>query len=119
MNYLGDYDGYLYAVTKEIEDGERETATQMAKTPADVVKIKDASKSVLRSERDVRKEMNNIEKTIAKLDEQKKFANERLMSATDPADALRVHNELVDFANQLNQAEERWCALLEELSQFD
>ncbi len=118
-NYLGDYEGYLYAVTKEIEDGERETATQMAKAPADVVKIRDASKSGLRSERDVRKEMNNIEKTIAKLDEQKKLANERLMSASDPADALRLHNELVDFANQLNQAEERWCVLLEELSQFD
>ena len=91
----------------------------MTKAPADVAKIRDASKSVLRNERDVRKEMNNIEKTIVKLDEQKKLANKRLMSASHPADALRLHNELVDVAKELNQAEERWCVLLEELSQFD
>ena len=44
-NYRGDYDAYLYSVNKEIDDGERETATQMAKPPKDVLKAKTASKA--------------------------------------------------------------------------
>ena len=31
VNYLGDYEAYLYSVNKEIEEGERETALRMAK----------------------------------------------------------------------------------------
>ena len=119
VNYLGDYDAYLYTVTREIEEGERELATRMAKAPAEVLKSKNVSKPALRSERDVRKEMSNIEKTIARLDQQKKLANDRLMSATDPNIALESHNELEDLTGQLGIAEERWCALLEELSAFD
>jgi ATP-binding cassette, subfamily F, member 3 len=63
--------------------------------------------------------MNNIEKTIARLDQQKKLANDRLMLATDASVALESHNELEDLTRQLGVAEERWCALLEELSAFD
>ena len=37
VNYLGDYEAYLYAVNKEIEEGERETATRMSKAPAEAL----------------------------------------------------------------------------------
>ena len=60
----------------------------------------------------LRKGMYNVERTIAKLDEQKKLTNAQLMSATDPKEALRLHNELSELAKQLSLAEERWCALL-------
>ena len=40
VNYLGDYEAYLYAVNKEIEEGERETATRMSKAPVEVLKTK-------------------------------------------------------------------------------
>src|SRR5262249_15639584 len=119
VNYLGDYDAYLYYVTKEIEEGERETATRMSKAPAEVLAVKNVSKRAQRSERDVRKEMSNIEKTIARLDDQKKLSSESLASATDANEAMRLHNELEELAKQLNTAEERWCVLLEELSEFD
>ena len=33
VNYLGDYEAYLYSVNKEIEEGERDTATRMSKPP--------------------------------------------------------------------------------------
>jgi ATP-binding cassette, subfamily F, member 3 len=115
VNYLGDYEAYLYAVNKEIEEGERETATRMSKPPTDVLKNKRETKPALRNERDVRKEMNNVERTIARLDEQKKVANTQLMSATDAKEALRSHTELADLAKQLHEAEERWCALEQEL----
>ena len=40
VNYNGDYETYLYAVNKEIEEGERETATRMSKPPAELLKAR-------------------------------------------------------------------------------
>jgi ATP-binding cassette subfamily F protein 3 len=117
VNYLGDYESYLYSVTKEIEEGERETATQMAKPPKDLLKTSKPRKPAQPSERELRKEISNIERTISKLDEQKKLVNNQLMSATDPKDALRLHHELAELAKQLGLAEERWCALFEQLGE--
>jgi ATP-binding cassette, subfamily F, member 3 len=115
VNYHGDYEAYLYAVNKEIEEGERETATRMSKAPAEVLKTKAAPKPSLRSERELRKEMSNLEKTIARLDEQKKLSNTQFLSATDSKEAVRLHQEIEDLARQLTEAEERWCVLQEEL----
>ncbi len=84
VNYLGDYETYLYAVNKEIEEGERETATRMSKPPAEVLKQKGVSRPSVRNERDIRREMNNVEKAIARLDEQKKLTSTQLMSADRP-----------------------------------
>jgi ATP-binding cassette subfamily F protein 3 len=119
VNYHGDYEAYLYAVNKEIEEGERETATHMSKAPKDVLRTKSAPKIALRNEREVRKEINTVERTIARLDEQKKLTNTQLMSATDAKEALRLHNEVEELAKQLNEAEERWCALQEELGELE
>src|SRR6202020_282661 len=49
VNYLGDYEAYLYSVTKEIEEGERETASRMTKPPKEVLKAKKTPKSAQRS----------------------------------------------------------------------
>ena len=73
VNYLGDYEAYLYAVNKEIEEGERETATRMSKPPVEVSESQAARpEPSSRNEREIRKELNNIERTIARLDDQKK-----------------------------------------------
>ncbi len=119
VNYHGDYEAYLYAVNKEIEEGERETALRMSRAPAELLKVKAANKAARRNERDVRKEIGTIEKTIARLDDQKKITHTQLLSATDPKEALRLHNEAEDLTRQLNEAEERWCALQEELGELD
>lgn len=119
VNYHGNYDAYVYAVNKEIEEGERELAARMSKAPAEVLKSKQAAKAARRNEKEVRKEMTNVERSIAKLDEQKKVANTQLMAATDPAEALRLHNEVEDLTKQLTEAEERWCVLQEELGEWD
>jgi ATP-binding cassette, subfamily F, member 3 len=117
VNYNGDYETYLYAVNKEIEEGERETATRMSKAPAQVPKTKSVPKPALGNERELRKEMSNVEKTIARLDEQKKLANTQFLSATDPKEAVRLHDEVKELTKQLNEAEERWCVLQEELGE--
>jgi len=111
-NYRGDYEAYLYSVNKEIDDGERELATRMAKPPPTVGKANNASTRVARrSEREVRKEMANLERTIARLDEQKRLVHTALMATTDPAEALRLHHEVSQLTTKLAEAEDRWCQL--------
>jgi ATP-binding cassette subfamily F protein 3 len=115
VNYQGNYEAYLYSVNREIEEGEREAqAARMAKAPAEVLKAK--SKAAHRDERVVRKEMATVEKTIARLDEQKKLANTQYLSTSDPKESLRLHTEIQELTRQLGEAEDRWCALQEELN---
>lgn len=119
-NYRGDYDSYLYSVNKEIEDGEREqAAARMAKAPTDLSKpiAKSPAKLPRRSDRELRKELSNVERSIAKLDEQKRAVNAALLQSVDPTEALRLHNELTDVTTQLSAIEERWCALQEEIGE--
>lgn len=114
-NYRGDYDSYLYSVNKEIEEGERELATGLAKPPPALARSpKSDSRQARRGEREIRKEATNLERTIARLDEQKRAASARLMEATDPSEALRLHNEVSSLVTQLTEAEERWLLLQEE-----
>ena len=43
--------------------------------------------------------------------------NSRLLEATDPDEALRLHHELGGLARQLAEAEDRWCKQQEELGE--
>ena len=106
--YGGGYEAYLYSVNKEIDDGEREQAAQRPKLRRPELKpIPPAAPR--RSSRELRKEISVLEKTIAALDEKKRQASARLLETTDPAEALRLHNELAAITEQLAQAEDRWC----------
>ena len=115
-NYRGNYDAYLYSVNKEIDDGERERDLKLAKVPPALTSpLKAAPKAAKRNERDVRKEISTVEKTIARLDGEKRTVNSRLLETTDAPEALRLHNEMTDLTAQLTAAEERWCQLQEEI----
>ena len=61
--------------------------------------------------------MTTLERTIARLDDQKRQTNSQLMTATDPAEALRLHNEFSTLTTQLAEAEDRWCQLQEEVTE--
>jgi ATP-binding cassette subfamily F protein 3 len=122
-NYRGDYESYLYAVNKEIEDGEREQQAQAAalgrsstKKRADKTASPAANVS-RRTERELRKEITTIERTIARLDDEKREVNRQLLEATDPSEALRLHTALTSLTTQLADAEERWCRLQEEIEE--
>jgi ATP-binding cassette subfamily F protein 3 len=67
-----------------------------------------------RSEKDVRKELKNVEKTIAQLDGQKRALDAQLLESSDAKESLRLHNEITALAAQLAPLEERWCELQEE-----
>jgi ATP-binding cassette subfamily F protein 3 len=117
VNYRGNYDAYLYAINKEIDDEERERESHLSKPPAAVKPAKTEKKvSSPRNDRAARKELVNLERTIAQLDEQKKQANSQLLQTTDPGDAMRLHNEVTALAAQIAEAEDRWCQLQEELA---
>lgn len=119
-NYRGDYEAYLYSVNQEIEEGERELATRMSKAPPATSKpAKVAALAARRNERELRKEITAVERTIARLDGQRKQANDLLLQSTDPTEALRLHNEVTDLVSQLAAAEDQWCRLQDELGDSD
>lgn len=68
-------------------------------------------------ERQLRRELSNIEKQIARLDDQKKQLNRDLMNTADAKEALRLHEELSQVTEQLGQAEDRWCKLQDQLGE--
>jgi ATP-binding cassette subfamily F protein 3 len=120
-NYSGQYEAYLDKVNQEIEAGERELATARAKLsptklPPALAKTSRASaRRAQRNERDVRKEIKALERTIAQLDEQKRGLDAQSLQSTDAVEALRLHNEVAALTAQLAEAEERWCRLQEEI----
>ena len=112
-NYGGDYDAYLYAVNKEIDDGERERHAKKGKSAPPPSGKSAASPRM--DERKLRKELSKAEKAVSRFDEKKSELNEQLLSETDPDEALRLHNELTDVTAKLTEAEDRWCELQEQL----
>ncbi|MGL6095134.1 MAG: ABC-F family ATP-binding cassette domain-containing protein, partial [Fimbriiglobus sp.] len=116
-NYVGDYDTYVARVNKEIDEGERETAAAKTKLPPGVAKPAAAARPPRKSEKDARKELKTLEKTIAQLDDQRRGLNTQMMNTSNAAEALRLHNEIAGLTAHLAPAEERWCQLQEELGE--
>jgi len=112
LNYGGTYPQYLAAMNTAIDEEEAASGRPPAKPAAR--KPSTAAGKPARSERDVRREIGNLERSIAKLDAEKRAAHEALLTATDPAEALRLHTAMTAAAEKLAAAEERWLALQEE-----
>ena len=118
-NYSGDYDAYLYYVNREIEEGERERASgKKLSTPptAKLAKVEKAAAN--KDQHQMRKQLRNLEKTIAKLDEQKKALNAEMLQTSDAKKALTLHNQIETVGAELTEAEARWCELQEELGEW-
>lgn len=115
-NFTGGYDAYLYAINEEIEAGEREQSSRVSKKNASVgdPKPQVRDRTAQRDHRKLRKEIQNVERTIARLDDQRRELNSRLLSETDPEEALRLHNQVSDVTEELSREEARWCELQEE-----
>jgi ATP-binding cassette subfamily F protein 3 len=116
VNYRGDYEAYLYAVNKEIEQGERERESRATRPAAPARPPAAPSRPSPKNERAARKEIANLERSIAQLDAQKREAHGLLMQTTDPAEALRLHNEVESLASQIATAEDRWGQLQEQVA---
>ena len=113
-NYGGDYDAYLYAVNREIDDGERERHVAMSKVPPGK-RPGTVKRAPRRDDRKVRRELAKVERAVTRLDGEKNELNQQLLTETDPDAALRLHNAVSRLAAELAAAEQQWCELQEEL----
>ncbi len=116
VNSLGDYDAYLAALTREIDEAEATGAgSPPAKANGRRAPAPPPRKADGRGEREIRKEIANLERSIGRLDTEKRERNAALLAATDPAEALRLHTEVTAVAKKLAAAEERWLELQGEI----
>ncbi len=115
-NYFGNYDSYLLSVENEVDAGERERLGQSGGNKPDVAG-RAPSKDPRRDRRDRRKtekEIKNLEKKIARLDEEKRELNAKMLTETDPKEAMKLHEAIEKLNGELTSSEERWLELSEQ-----
>ena len=111
-NYLGDYDAYLYAMNREIEQGERANQARGSVEQGPTTKLTKEERIAAHQERrDAQKRVQAVERSIAKLDAQKNGINQQLLTATNPEDAVRLQQEFATLTTQLAAAEDEWLEL--------
>jgi ATP-binding cassette subfamily F protein 3 len=117
VHYSGSYEHYLAAMNREIDDEEvasgRATPAKKPARPGAAAKEKTTPG---RSDRDLRREIGNLERSIARLDGDKKRVNAALLATTDVEAAVKLHAELTEVTSKLTAAEESWLALQEQLA---
>jgi len=114
LDHLGTYDSYVAKVSGEIDAAEEARGRRPPASPrgrAGTVESKPAA----HDDRAIRKDVANLEKSIARLDAEKKERHAALLAATDPAEALRLHEALAEVTAKLAAAEERWLELQDRL----
>ena len=65
-----------------------------------------------------RKTLRNLEKTISRLDEEKKSLTAEMMQTADPKKAMDLHAKIASVSSELEEAEQRWCELQQELGEW-
>ncbi|TWT92974.1 ABC-F family ATP-binding cassette domain-containing protein [Neorhodopirellula pilleata] len=111
-NYFGSYDTYCEAVEKEVDEGERirnAAAGKPAGKPTADAPANDRQEH--KDQRKTGKELKTLERKIAKLDEEKRELNEKLLTETNPGEAIRLHDQVKAIEVELAEAEERWLEL--------
>ncbi|MEM7457501.1 MAG: ABC-F family ATP-binding cassette domain-containing protein [Planctomycetota bacterium] len=120
-NYHGNYESYLYYINKEIEEGERAARANIISSKGSSGKNGPSGKSgsfteEKQSQKDHRKRqklIKTIERKIARLDEEKKELNGKLLTETDPDKAMELHEQITQISNELSEAEDQWLELTE------
>jgi ATP-binding cassette, subfamily F, member 3 len=119
-NYNGDYDAYVYSVNKEVEEGERErTGNKLAPPPAAKIGSSKAKTELSgKDHHNARKQLRNLEKTIARLDNQRKELSAEMLTTSDAKKSLALHNQIASIQQELSESEEKWCELSQELGDW-
>lgn len=117
-NYGGDYEAYLYSVNKEIDEGERERAQKrMSSAPAG--KAPEGKPALSGKEQhNTRRQVRNLEKKIARLDDEKKELNAKMLNTADAEAAMELHNKIESLQKELAETENTWYELQVELGEF-
>jgi len=127
LHVAGGYEFYLAGMNRAIDESEAADGRGQPRSDRGVAKAgrvsgvggesrgRGADPSVGRQERDLRRELGALEKTIARLDAEKKRNESALLVTTDPVEAVTLHEAMTRAAGELAAAEERWLAIHEEL----
>ena len=112
-NYLGGYADYLYAMNREIEAGERALNQSKASSPPGTAKGAPSQPKAPTPSQDrkTQKKIKAIERKIARLDDEKKTLQEKLLTETDPEEAMKLHEAIEAIAQQIESEEEAWLEL--------
>jgi ATP-binding cassette subfamily F protein 3 len=114
-SYLGGFDEYVYRTQIEIDSGLRAPhGTATSPSAAATAPVSDR-KGRGRSDRDSQKKLKAVERKIARLDDEKKAANAKLLSVTAKADAERLQGEIAKLTAELATLEEEWLQLSSDL----
>lgn len=107
--YEGGYEGYLYYINREIEDGER--SRHPSKHPA-AASAKSSSASTRPSDaKQAQKEMKLLEKSIKTLDNQRIELTAQMENCSSTADLDRLTREVQALEMEISAAEERWLEI--------
>ena len=113
VQYPGSYRQYVERMNTEIDEAEAaRPASRPAGGPAPKRQRADAN-----ADRRLRKELAAVEKTVARLDGEKRQANDKLLTVTDAEEAVKLHAELTAISEQLAAAEDRWLELQETIAE--
>jgi ATP-binding cassette subfamily F protein 3 len=117
-SYPGSYEDYVYRIHKELEAGLRAehaayNAGSSSKPGAATSASADghaapARKLSGREERELEKRVRALERKIAKLDDEKKELNAKLLQVTDAAESKRIGQQLAKIGEEVAALEHEW-----------
>jgi ATP-binding cassette subfamily F protein 3 len=115
-SYPGSFEDYVYRVHKELEAGLRAEHTTYnagaSKNPSGGSAAAGAAapqrKLSGREERELEKRIKSLERKIAKLDDEKKDLNAKLMEVVDGAESKRLRDRLAAIAAEVATLEHEW-----------
>jgi ATP-binding cassette, subfamily F, member 3 len=110
-SYPGSYDEYVYRVQSEIESGLRAPHAPLGPGSLTEAAAVADRKAHARADREGQKKLKTVERKIARIDEEKRAVNERLLTVTDAAEAQRLHAEISKLTATLAELEEEWLDL--------
>lgn len=112
VQYAGSYQQYVERMNADIDHVDAARPPSRPRTAAGG----ESQQLGANADRRLRKEIANLEKTVARLDAEKRQVNEQLLQTTDPEAAVTLHAELTALIDRLAAAEDRWLTLTEELA---
>lgn len=114
VNYPGSYEDYLYRVTREVEEGQRD-ASSSPRSQGPAQSVKQAGKVIYETS----KEQKKVERKIEKLDQQRQKINQEFLNMTDHEKAAELQQELNSLNEEIGQLEEQWMELQSELDEVE
>lgn len=114
VNYPGSYEDYLYRVTKEVEEGQRDSSGA-SRSQGHEPKVKQTGKVIYETS----KEQKKVERKIEKLDQRRQKINQEFLEITDHEKAQELQAELQEVNDEISQLEEQWMELQAELDEVE